>query len=465
MRQVIFTLAAAAAAGIGIPASAAPVDFTGYLRSGAGSSSQDGKEVCFRMPGSIVWFRLGNECDTYAALSFGAKLGEVDGTTFKTKFTTAYGTQQLANWEQTTPAFREAFVEAVDIGASTGWAPLKGATLWAGKRFYKNPDIHMLDYTYWEPAAAAGFGIDGIKTGLGKFSYAYLRAGDFAGYGIDKTNTAYNPQIIDGGSRTATSHDLRLEEIDTNPGGQLMAGVNLIVNGNRDGNSTYTNDSFQLIDIDNNPNTPAVNVLVRETRTVSNKGKNGFGFTLSHRQKDFLGLGGFHDTGFQYAKNAAALKGFGIAASPSERTEWLLFNHWVIEPKNTPYTATLTAGYRHASPDGGDTTKDFWIGARPQYHINNVWSLMSEVGYQQVKVGGEDPRKLAKVTLGTQFSMGKSIWARPAIRFYATYAKWNDAAAAAGSVACTGRDCNTGVGAFDDKRSGVGYGVQVETWF
>jgi maltoporin len=48
-------------------ASAATVEFGGYFRSGAGSSDQGGKEVCFRLPGSIVWFRLGNECDTYAA--------------------------------------------------------------------------------------------------------------------------------------------------------------------------------------------------------------------------------------------------------------------------------------------------------------------------------------------------------------------------------------------------------------
>ncbi|WP_348754412.1 carbohydrate porin [uncultured Aquincola sp.] len=462
MRQVIFALAATAAAvSLAFPASAAQVDFTGYLRTGAGSSSQNGKEVCFRMPGSIVWFRLGNECDTYAALSFGATLGQVDGTTFKTKFTTAYGTQQMANWEQTTPAFREAYVEAVDIGASTGWSALKGATLWAGKRFYKNPDIHMLDYTYWEPAAAPGFGIDGVKTPFGKFAYAYLRAGDFAGYGIDKTNTAYNPQIIDGGSRTATSHDLRLEEIKTNPGGKVTLGANIIINGNRGGSSTYLDQHWETLNINGVPTT----VLVQERKTRSNKGKDGFGFTVTHRQTDFLGLGGFHDLGFQYAKNAAALKGFGIAALPVERDEWLLFNHWAIEPKNLPYTATVTAGYRHLDQAGTPVQKDFWLGARPAYHINNVWSLVSEVGYQQVNVAGQDARKLAKVTLGTQFSMGKSVWARPSIRFYATYAKWNDAAAAAGSVACTGRDCATAVDAFSDKRHGVGYGVQVETWF
>ena len=51
------------------------------------------------------------------------------------------------------------------------------------------------------------------------------------------------------------------------------------------------------------------------------------------------------------------------------------------------------------------------------------------------------------------------------LRFFATYAKWNDTAANAGPVACTGRDCNTAVTSFANKRSAVTYGAQVEAWF
>ena len=35
----------------------------------------------------------------------------------------------------------------------------------------------------------------------------------------------------------------------------------------------------------------------------------------------------------------------------------------------------------------------------------------------------------------------------------------------AGPVACTGRDCNTAVTSFANKRSAVTYGAQVEAWF
>ena len=91
-------LAAAAVAALWAGgAAAATVDFGGYFRSGAGSSNEGGKEVCYRLPGSVLWFRLGNECDTYADLVFRSTLGEVDGTTFKSTFRFSYGTQGIAN--------------------------------------------------------------------------------------------------------------------------------------------------------------------------------------------------------------------------------------------------------------------------------------------------------------------------------------------------------------------------------
>jgi len=466
MKRILKTVAGVLLGGLALSAHAAPpFEFGGYFRSGAGSSSEGGKEVCFRLPGAIVWFRLGNECDTYADLVFRSMLGQVDGTTFKSTFRFSYGTQGLANWEQTSPSFREVFVEAQDIGAGLAVPALKGASLWAGKRFYKNVDVHMLDYGYWEPNQGVGAGLENVDVGVGKFSYALIRIGDFTGYGVNTSLGGFNPDILGGGSRTATVHDFRLEGIDTNPGGKVMLGLDLVMKNNHDGQTSYTVDSVQPIDIDNNPATPPVNVVVRETRTFDNKpGKNGAGMTFRHRQDNLLGLGGFHDLVFQYARNAVTLKGVGIAGSTEKRNEWLLFNHWVMEPKGTPYTATLTAGLRHSDVND-KKIKEFWIGARPQYHINNIWSLMAEAGYQQVKAEGEATRKLAKLTLGTQFSMGRSVWSRPAIRFYGTYAKWNGAAAAAGPVVCTGRDCGRPVPVFDNKRSGLSYGVQVEGWF
>lgn len=450
MRTLISAAAALAAAGIAASAAASPIDFHGYFRSGGGSSDLGGKEVCFRLPGSVVWFRLGNECDTYASLTLASELGKVDGTTFRAQFTTAYGTQQLTNWEQTTPALREAFVEAGNLGASMGMPALNGATLWAGKRFTNNEDIHMLDYAYLDSAWGGGAGLNDVNLGFAKLSYAYLRTDqqDWAGAAASGSSTgdilgSYRPGIVDGGAATNTTHDFRLRGIKTNPGGSLNLNVDLVQANNR-----------------------------AATAGGSDKpGKNGWSTTLTHVQEDLFGLGGFNKLGLQYASGAAGLK---LANSPAYTTEGhkalLVFDNWVVEPKGLPFTMSAIVGYRDEKQSGPQQHfQEVFFGARPQYHLNNVWSVMSEVGYQEVKPedGGVkgDTRKLAKLTLGTQFSMGRSIWSRPAIRFYSTYAKWNGAAAAAGSVACTGRDCNTPVTAYGDKRSGLGYGVQVEAWW
>ncbi len=427
-------------------ANAAEVELHGYFRSGAGSNIDGGNIVCYRLPGSVVWFRMGNECDTYAALTLASNLGKIDGTTFRAQFTTAYGTQGLANWEQSTPALREAYVEAQDIGAAMKMPMLNGATLWAGKRYYKNPDIHMLDYTYWEPAQGPGFGLDNVDVGFAKFSYAMLRIGDFTGYGINTSLGGYNPDLIGGGTRTASVHDFRVQDIVTNPGGKLTAGVDFILANNRDTTATSTSAGPNPITIDNT------------------KGRNGFGFTVTHLQDNLLGLGGGNTVGLQVSRNAASLKGFGFAGSSDERKEWLIFDSWYVAPKGSAFSATSTIGFRH-SEINNSVVKDFWIGTRPVYNLNNIWSVFSEVGYQQVQQDSQATRKLGKATVGTQFSMGPGVWARPTIRFFATYAKWNDAASAAGPVACSGRDCNSPADGFANKRNSVSFGAQVEAWF
>lgn len=166
----------------------------------------------------------------------------------------------------------------------------------------------------------------------------------------------------------------------------------------------------------------------------------------------------------QFAHNAALLKGYGVGGSTDKRREWMVFDHWLYEPAHSKWSATSTIGYRHAKVNDVKM-REMWVGTRPLYNINEVLGLFSELSHQRVKQDSQSTRTLSKVTLGTQFSMGPGIMARPALRLFATYAKWNDAAANAGPVACTGRDCNTAVTSFANKRSAVTFGAQVEAWF
>ncbi|WP_137939616.1 carbohydrate porin [Chitinivorax sp. B] len=422
------TAMAAALIVLGQQATAADMDFHGYFRSGGGSSNKGGKEACFRLPGaSMGFFRLGNECDTYASLDFGANLGKTaNGIGFRVVANVAYGTQQINNWEQSTPAWRQVYAEASDIGNGA----LEKAKLWVGKRFYKNPDVHMLDYTWWEPANGPGAGIDGIELGPGKLAYAVLRQGD-TDWNANSSLGDYRPGIVNGGKRAVTNHDLRWQDIETNPNGRLTIGANFVKSNNRDGEA----------------------------------GKNGITLTLNHVQHDPFGWGGFNSFIVQAARGAANLNGSGTVGYTGSHRGWRAIEYLVIEPKNTAFTGSFVAAYE-SDGEPGKTNKMFTIGGRPQYHFDDAYSVAFEIGMQQLKPGDSGPtRRLSKFTIAPQLSMGRSIWSRPALRLYYTYATWNDAAKQAGPVVCTGRDCATDTLSFANNNNGSSYGAQVEAWW
>lgn len=54
-------------------------------------------------------------------------------------------------------------------------------------------------------------------------------------------------------------------------------------------------------------------------------------------------------------------------------------------------------------------------------------STLLEVGYDNVKSQETgDTNNQYKITLAQQWQAGDSIWSRPAIRVFATYAKWDE---------------------------------------
>lgn len=54
-------------------------------------------------------------------------------------------------------------------------------------------------------------------------------------------------------------------------------------------------------------------------------------------------------------------------------------------------------------------------------------STLMEIGYDNVKSQRTgDTNNQYKITLAQQWQAGDSIWSRPAIRVFATYAKWDE---------------------------------------
>lgn len=438
----VAVLAASMAGG----ASASAVDFHGYARSGVGSATKGGSLVCFGNVGSMGHYRLGNECDTYMELALDSNLAEKRGTEFKLHTMIAAGTQQLNDWEQSSPAWRQAWVEATNIGSGI----LSNANAWVGKRYYKRQDIHMLDYFYNE-VTGPGAGIENIDASFAKFSYAYMRQGgdlnwDGTKYTIKDSNgndtgntvtipnlAGYSPNYANGGTKSSTNHDFRLEGIQVAGGdaGAIDVMANVIRPDNRSGVS----------------------------------GKGGYAVTAQHT---YGVLGGFNRVHATLAKDAANL---------SHSAKWWADNTYKYQGMQVmdhlvfnvgKFNGSAVVGFQSEKDVpwwNGTTRKEVTIGFRPWYHFNDLYSVGGEVGRISVKPENHgQTQTLNKITLAGQLSAGADYWSRPVLRLYYTYAKWNEALKGS-NVTCTGRDCGTLATGYSNATNGSSYGLQFEAWW
>jgi maltoporin len=113
--------------------------------------------------------------------------------------------------------------------------------------------------------------------------------------------------------------------------------------------------------------------------------------------------------------------------------------------------------------DREDTDNDdgTWtsLGGRFKYYLSDYMNLVLDTGFDQFEPEDDgDTRDLWKVTPAIQLSAGRNFWARPALRLFATYASWNDAARDAGLAGGTS-------GVFGDDTEGLTVGVQAEAWW
>lgn len=424
--------AAVAAATLSMAADASTIDFHGYARSGVGSATKGGSLVCYNLgPNNMGHFRLGNECDTYLELQFDSVLAEKAGSQFKFHTMLAQGTQQIVDWEKTTPALRQLWAEATNVGSG----PLASSSLWAGKRYYKRQDIHMLDMFYNE-VSGPGAGIEGIDVaGAAKFSLAYMRNGEAdwksnASPDIYAVNN-FAPNIANGGANSVTNIDMRLEGLAVGDFGSVDFMGNIVKQNNR-----------------------------VDWAGVEADAKSGYALTGQHT----IGvLGGFNRAVLQYAKDGANLNGSASILQKNDYKGFRFLDHLVFDFGAVNGSAVI--GYQNDKSDAGNYDNKTWtLGVRPWYHFNDLYSVGAELGHVQVKPKVGDTKRMEKVTLAAQIAPGKGFWTRPSLRAYYTYAKWNDAAKGDG-VARTGRDNETWVSGYSNSTNGSTYGLQMEAWW
>ncbi|MDE1465629.1 maltoporin [Spartinivicinus poritis] len=393
------------------------VDFHGYIRSGIGTTWGGGDQACFKARGASAKYRLGNECETYAEIGLGQELYNEGGRRFYVDSMIAYVSNQANDWEPLDGSddvgggkgsLRQMYVKGENVIDA-----LPGATLWAGKRYYQRHDVHINDYYYWD-VSGPGAGIEGIDLGFGKLSLAWVR----------NTDEDYMSEGAQSGTNVANdTFDIRLSGLKVNEGGSLEFGFDY-----GRANLTDRQDDLNFDD------------------------QKGYLFTTQHTQSDWFG--GFNKLAFQYATDG--MVGTGHNGSRAENGKmYRIVNQGVVN-----LTDNIEGMYvgiyekKDLADDKGQTWMSF--GVRPVYKWNDVMSTAVEVGYDRVKPqdSSKDTVDLRKVTLAQQWSAGNSFWARPVVRAFATYAKWD------------GDKYNAASESIDDgEDDGITVGFQVEAWW
>ncbi|EFM93982.1 maltoporin [Actinobacillus pleuropneumoniae] len=404
--------------------SALAVDFHGYARSGIGWTSGGGEQSAFTVNGGGSKYRLGNEAETYAELKLGQELYKNGEKSIYLDSNVAYSVNQQVDWEATNPALREINVQFKNFADS-----LPGATLWAGKRFYQRHDVHMNDFYYWD-ISGPGAGVENIDVGFGKLSLAVTRNTEKDGAyswnynpitkkwesSQDKNKDVYNDVF-----------DVRLAGIETNKDGSLEIGFDFGNAHTKDG-AIYEKDAT----------------------------KRGYMATIEHTQGNFFG--GFNKFTAQYAKDAMTSwnTGHSQGGSANNKGDMLrLINQGVVQASDK-VEVMYALIYEKTDLDNKRGKTWYSAGIRPMYKWNDTMSTLLEVGYDRIKDQASGQKNdLMKYTIAQQWQAGSSIWARPAIRVFGTYAHWND-------KFNTANRTDAGYKAKDGEFIG---GVQFEAWW
>ncbi|MBO9482667.1 maltoporin LamB [Salinisphaera sp. G21_0] len=449
------------------------INFNGYARSGIGSTDKGGQQLCFKAAGAPSKYRLGNECETYAELKFGANLFDQDGVQFYLDTNLAYKVRQQGDYETTEPALREMNIKANGVFGNA----LPGSMLWVGKRFYNRHDIHIIDYYYWN-LSGPGVGIENIDVGMGKFDIAWVRNQNGMKYN-DWSNNSYKSQDI-----TTNILDFRWNDIPIMDNMKLELGLDYGIGS--------PPDKLPEIPINGIP----------EGKSYFDK--NGWMLT---GELTWDVMGGFNKFIVQYATDAMTGPGAGTAGMYLQTTDWFkgnklfrVMDHGAVSlmPQlDMMYVLGITnVKYDKDTmyPNYGKKTTWVTAGIRPSWKWNDLTSTTVELGYDQVKNANSSfdgvssdlfKSKLLKFTLAQQFHPQFGNWVRPQIRVFVTYANWDAPDAINTGPGTNSTPCNNSAqcnalgleyfdtmtdpsqiqNAFDTTSDGMTFGAQMEIWF
>ncbi|HHY0499341.1 TPA: maltoporin [Vibrio parahaemolyticus] len=399
------------------------VDFYGYVRAGLGASADGGGTKGGDEFYKTTLGRLGNEFDTYSEIGLGQELFNADGRSmyFESMFEmSSDGNLESENSKDDSANFG---IKQLNVQAK-GYIPASpDAVIWAGKRFYQRHDIHIIDTKYWN-ISGYGVGIENIKLNTGAISAAVIRAdNELAEWDDTGNKTSY-------GDLNTYFLDLRYAGFSPWEGSWTEFGVDYaMVNPTDEQEDAAENFDNGLM-------------LTAELSQSFSLGYNKF--VLQYMDKGLAKNaisqgGGWYDI---WSGDVSDAKGFRfISTGDLNLGENVVINH------------VLTYGNVKDHGDWLDKEELFSFVARPTYNWSPYNKTMLEVGYfDQEKTwdsGSEDKFSGTKFTIAHAISTGESFFARPEIRFFATYLKDNEG------------------DSFDNNKSNdtINYGVQIEAWW
>jgi maltoporin len=407
------------------------LDFYGYFRSGLGVDDDGKAQSAFKAPNAEAKYRLGNEAETYAETGFAnkTKLEDTDNVGFNAYILLAYVTPNSNNntYDATT-SLREAYAEAV---GTMSWNP--STIFWAGQRYHSRYDVHMNDFYYRDMSGfGGGFSDMMLPDGKTKLGVAWI------GGSIDKLASNGTGFTDDNGRFNKNSIDITLSEIPL-PGGFLNT---MLTVSHFEGDSiTNTTGLHELDD-----NWGASVEMVYETpfkKGGRNRLVGQFGQGSAYNFKAQMIL----PTALDYATT-------GDVNIDDLRTVRLLDD--IAINFSERWTLQAVAIYQNSDLGTAENNDLTWLsfGLRPAYHFNRFFSIETELGYDYTDKEDAESGDLIKFTIAPQITPDLDVFSRPSLRFFLTYASWDDDFR--GLV---------GVPSYPDETSGVSAGVQVETWF
>ena len=384
--------------------------------------------------GELGYNRLGNEGDQYFEFGIGKKWDLSGAKAGIYWMPYAYRNSDHQNWEG--DGTKQIYADV------SGLSFMPEASFWAGQRYHRIQDVHIIDDWLMEDGDNYGAGVDGIKLGsLGSLNIAVYTEGN-----------------TDSSKSTSSGKRLNLQwrKIPLGPDGtlDLTAGI---VRGDFNDKKT----SLALGALYNQK----IGVL---TNSLFVQGSNGH----ADLRGKFYALNGTSTTttttGSPFictvptdaAGNCPVNSIAPNPAATTTSTTATVYNAGAkqlrivdaINWQSGPLGGQAFIGYQTKKADADPTTeKNFAIGGRVSYGVSRNIKVYGDANYATLKpADGSETQRLNKQTLAVALAPNTDFWTRPELRLYVSRIGGNDPVKRA---------------QFNGKSDAFLAGVQVEAWW